>query len=120
MSEQEKTSPAEPDEKQMNLAVHYSKSSLFRVIHADGVYGGATPTAGNVMMTIFSHRIPFPERTMIDAFGNEITRGRVAKSGVERELEVSIVMSLELAKSVLQWLDNSIKNVETLQQPLKK
>jgi hypothetical protein len=98
------------------LPVYYCKSNYFRVIHVDGMYGGGTPTIGNVMMTVFSHRVPFPEKIMNDPTGKEIIEERVVKYGIENELEASLVMELKTAKLMLQWLDTAIKNAEEMQR----
>jgi hypothetical protein len=90
----------------------YSKSNFHRVIHADGVYGGATPTPGDIVAHIFSHRMPIPSQSVNDANGNEILAKRDVKIGVEREIETSLVMNLAFAKSLRDWLDSRIKYVE--------
>lgn len=115
-----KITTQQPEIAMSEIPVYYVKSNFYRVIHADGVYGGGTPTPGNIMMTIFSHRIAFPEKIVNDSFGNEIPGKRVVKSGFENELEVSVVMDLATAKVMYQWLDNVIKNTEAiLRQPQK-
>jgi hypothetical protein len=100
------------------VPVYITKSNFYRVIHADGVYGGGTPAQGNIMMTFFSERIPHPEKIVRDAAGNEIIPKREVKYGLEQEYEASIVMRLDTAKIMLVWLANAIKNAEALlQQP---
>ena len=80
------------------------------------MYGGPTPTTGNIMMHIFSHMLPIPDQTFNDNKGSEIVDKRVIKPGIEREVEVSIVMNLVLAKSMRDWLDGRIKYTEELMQ----
>ena len=43
------------------IAFDYIKGNFFRVIHADGVLGGSTPS-GNIHMAFFSDRQPIPKR----------------------------------------------------------
>jgi len=117
MVEEPKISPLRPGVKSEEvikgeIPIYVTKSSLYRVVHADGVFGGGTPTPGNIMMTVFNHRVPFPEKIVNDGRGNEITSKRQVKYGLEQEFEVSIVMGLETAKIMRQWLDNTIKNTE--------
>src|ERR1035437_500710 len=102
------------------MPVFFTKSNFCRVIHADGIYGGGAPTAGNITMSVFSHRVPFPEKTVNDAFGNEIPAKRVVKYGIEDEIEVSIAMSLETAKVMLHWLNSTIKNNEAVIQKIQE
>ena len=79
------------------------------------MYGGPTPVKGELMMTVFIDRVPFPKETMNDASGNEILKERVVKQGLERELEASLVMSLDVAKIMHKWLGESIAKVEKQQ-----
>lgn len=101
---------------QMEIPVFITKSNFFRVVHVDGVFGGGTPSPGTVMMTAYSHRIAFPKKTSSDVLGNEIQSKRDPQVGVEQEYEVSLVMSIEVAQQMLSWLDNTIKNVQSVQQ----
>jgi hypothetical protein len=75
---------------------------------------------GNIIMHIWSHRLPLPEQTFNDANGNEVVEKRVLKPGIEREVEASVVINLELAKSLRDWLDSRIKHVEEMTQKAGK
>jgi hypothetical protein len=97
-------------------AFYVTKSNFYRVVHADGVFGGGTPTPGNIMMTFFNHRVAFPEKMVRDFNGNEVLSKREMKFGMEQEFEVSIVMNLDTAKIMLAWLTETIKNTETALQ----
>ena len=103
-----------------DVPVYITKSNYFRVIHVDGFFGGGTPTPGNIMMTLYNHRVPFPEKAYLDVMGNEIPSKREGKSGIEHEYEASIVMSLATAKVMLVWLTNTINNTESLFQQLQQ
>lgn len=98
---------------------HYIKSNAYRVVHADGVVGGPTPS-GLVHVSFFSERLPIP--TVVDhavsdigggrgTLGNEIARE--GKKGVVREVEVGVVMTLDTAKLLRAWLDDNITRLET-------
>ncbi len=112
MGDDKKPAPSDPQAAAGEMPVYYVKSNFYRVVHADGIYGGGTPTPGDIMMSVFSHRIPLPEKIVNDADGNEILAKRVVKYGIENELEVSLAMSLEMAKIMRNWLDKAIKNAE--------
>ena len=102
-----------PSESQRGeIPVFITKSNYFRVIHVDGFFGGNTPTLGNIMLTVYSHRVPFPETTVIDAVGNEISSKRKSKAGIENEYEASLVMNHATAKALQVWLNNAIRNAE--------
>lgn len=120
MGDDKKPTPLQPEIPSGEMPIYYVKSNFYRVIHTDGIYGGGTPTPGSIMMTVFSHRVPLPERSVNDAFGNEIPQKRVARFGIENEMEVSLVMELSTAKVMRQWLDNAIKNTEEAMQTIQK
>jgi hypothetical protein len=98
---------------------HYMKSNAFRVIHADGVLGGPTPS-GLIHLSFFSERFPIPtviEHAITDAGGGRRELGKEiakeGKDGVVREVEVGVMMSLEMAKQLRSWLSNHIQQIET-------
>jgi len=107
-----------------SISFHWRKSNYFRVIHADGAFGGLTPD-GNVFFTLYSDHPPIPDETiqsvMADGtLGQEVLEKRVITQGVERELEVSVVMPLSTAKALRDWLDERIRILESLNNQLAK
>ena len=101
---------------------HYIKSNGFRVVHADGVWGGTTPR-GYITMSFYSERSPIPRRITrevkaqqldsgdrVHVLGEEIARD--AKNGLVREVEVEVMVDLEMAKSLLKWLENKVQTLE--------
>jgi hypothetical protein len=120
MVEEAKTIPQQPEVLTGELPVYYVKSNFYRVIHVDGVYGGGAPSVGNIMMTVFNHKIPLPERSVNDAQGREIREKRVTRYGLENEAEASLVMDLNTAKVLHQWLDNTIRATEALVQNIQQ
>ena len=95
---------------------YYEKSNFFRVIHTDGVHGGISPQL-NIHMAVFSERRPIPQQIthVIDdhgMLGSEDLSLRVEKDGMFREVEADIVLSVELAKTVVGWLNDRIKEAE--------
>ena len=85
------------------LEFHYIKSNSFKVVHCDGVWGGATPR-GLISISFFSERNPIP-KTVSHArpeqgqpLGEEISRK--AKGGIIREVDVAVIMDLQMAKSL--------------------
>ena len=95
---------------------HFLKSNFYRVVHADGAYGGVTPRQG-IFVTFYSERLPIPKVMVnhVDAAGRlreEIRSERQVKDGVIRESEVGVAMDLEVAKSLLIWLKDKIEILE--------
>jgi hypothetical protein len=98
------------------------KSSLFRVIHADGAIGGASPQ-GNIHMALYNERRAIPTKIVHavedSKLGPEITSKRQGRSGMVREVEVDVVLGLEEARALQTWLADKISQIEKLieQQP---
>ena len=94
----------------------YLKAHAFRVVHADGVFGGPTPNR-LIAMTLFSERLPIPQQT-VHAFkgdgmlGEEIIDRRVSRDAVVRELEVCVMLSVETATRLHEWLAGHIEQIK--------
>ena len=95
---------------------HNVKSPLFRTVHADGIFGGLTPT-GNIHISFWNQRSPIPLLMEYDlspegTIGNEIIESRIGKSGMVREIDVGVSMNLDVAVSLRKWLDEKISVLE--------
>ena len=102
---------------------HYEKSSFFRVIHVDGAVGGLTPTL-DVFLSIYNQRAPIPKFTVQKVseggqLGDEVIEERVQKEGIFREVEVGLVMNLNVAKALNQWLVDKIELAEKTQKQIE-
>lgn len=53
------------DSNSKRLSFHYRKSSLFRVIKIDGVWGGVAPRQ-EIQMSVFNERLPLPEMEKVE------------------------------------------------------
>jgi hypothetical protein len=94
------------------VAFDYIKSNQFRVVHADGVWGGVTNQA-NVQIAFFSERQAIPRRIVHrveedGTLGPEIEEERVTRGGFVREVEVDVVMNLDTAIALRDWLTEKI------------
>ena len=101
-----------------SIDFHYIKSNGFRVVHADGAWGGLTPR-GYIAMNFFSERFPIPRRLAHEirpdgTLAQETDRD--SKKGVVREVEVEVMVDLAMAKSLILWLNDKI---QTLEDPAK-
>jgi hypothetical protein len=96
----------------------YLKSSLFRVMHVDGVHGGISPR-GQIQMALFNERLAIPRQTVHEltaagALGKEVVEARVQRKGIVREVEAELLMSIDTAKSVVGWLKERIEQLEEI------
>ena len=81
--------------------------------------GGYTPQ-GNLFVSLYSERAPLPDATVQAVedgrLGRELLEQRQGgKEGVTRELEVGLTMSLNVAKSLVEWLKERIEIAEKIQ-----
>ena len=95
---------------------HYLKSNSFRVVHADGVWGGTTPR-GYIAMSFFSERAPIPRKLTYAVNPDGVVdqkreTGRDSRAGIIREVEVEVMVDLAMAKSLSTWLQQHIGHLE--------
>jgi|ERR1035441_5640410 hypothetical protein len=110
-------------EEPRTLSFRYYKSQNFRVIHADGAFGGLTPRKG-IFLAFYNERFPIPEVTVQELtaegrLGDEIRSQRQAKEGIIREVEAGIVMDAEVARSLVVWLNEKIIEADRFESELR-
>jgi hypothetical protein len=101
-----------PDE----LAFHYLKSTLFRVVHVDGLIGSITPQ-GLLHIAMFNERPAIPQYVLHSISGDGKLgpeRAHSGKEGIVRELEVDLLMSEKIARSLHEWLGARLQEFEIL------
>lgn len=85
---------------------HFVKSQYFRVMHADGAWGGLSPN-GMIHMSVYSERFPIPqslEQNVTPEGRIEGEASKVTRDGVIREVDADIVMTRDVAVSIRDWL----------------
>ena len=100
---------------------HYIKSNLFRVVHTDGAVGNLTP-AGLIFVGLYSERAAIPQIMVHDIteagqVGSEHVEERITRKGIVREVEFGAIMSAEVAKSLVTWLQEKIDLIQKLRKP---
>ena len=103
------------DETDTRVAFDYIKSNFFRVLHSDGAIGSITPSGG-IHLAFYSERPAFPRRVVhaLDVDGKlgallpELTESR---GSVVREMDVDVVLSIDAAKAVYEWLGLKINEL---------
>jgi hypothetical protein len=98
------------------LRIEYKKSQCFRVIHADGAYGGTTPRL-QLFIAFYNERFPIPqvltyETSATGAPEREIITERESKEGFFREVEVGVTLDITAAKGFLSWLTEHVAELE--------
>jgi hypothetical protein len=107
------------DETPEKLKLKLLKSHLFRVIHVDSVWGGLSPNGDSINMNLCNQRFPIPQKLVYElekdgSLENEINEERIQEDDVdvEWEIEVSAMMDIETAKTLIEWLKNMVKQAE--------
>lgn len=105
-----------------SIKTHYIKTNNYRSYHADGVFGGLTPNR-KIYMEFFIQRAVTPKIieykvTEVGDIGDEIKRE--GKKGIVREIEAGVIMDIDVAKVLRNWLDQKIKLLEELETRTKK
>lgn len=100
---------------ELTVNYYFTQTPDYRVIHVDGAFGGPTPQ-GNLFLGLFSEHFPLPERVSHHIAGgklsDELPEHRVTRDGIIREVEVGVVMDLQAAKALHDWLGANIKAVD--------
>ncbi len=120
-----RTKGVKPPSKQMEpepppvIHFHMLKSNFFRVIHADGIFGGMSPRGG-IQIAFFSERQPIPQQMChtinpdTGRLGDELEDQRISRDGIVREIEANVIMELTTAKSFLSWLQATVNDAEEI------
>ncbi len=105
------------DEKEKRIKFDYIKSQFFRGVHVDGVFGGITPSGKSIRMSVWNERWPIPKQTVheTDDKGKlikEIISERISRDAIVREVEMDLVMDLDCAKQMRDWLSRKIEEYD--------
>jgi hypothetical protein len=109
---------SEPD----RLAFDYIKSNFFRVAHVDGAVGSATPS-GLIHLACYSERPAIPRRMVFEVsaegvLGQEVASLKDTRDSIVRELEIDLLMSVEVASGLRDWLTTQLEHVEEMKKTM--
>jgi hypothetical protein len=102
------------------VAFEYIKSTDFRTVWADGAIGGVTPS-GLIHFAVYSERPPLPRRQEFQVtddgevgprLGTEIAEKRISRDAIVREMPVDIMVSVNVAESLAQWLLQQVEAIK--------
>ncbi len=94
----------EPD-----LIIDYVKSQLFRVVYAEGIWGGLSGN-GDLHLSFWNSREPIPKRVnyRVADNGELVETSRETRCDLVREVEIGVLMNLATARALRNWLDEMI------------
>ena len=98
------------------VTIHYLKTASYRTYHVDGVYGGITPKGG-LYCELFIDRNVTPQTVTHEVteeghLGTE--KQRSGKKGLIREIECGLVLDINTAIALKNWLEGKIKEHDRL------
>jgi len=88
----------------------YLKSTQFRVVHVDGAVGSLTPS-GLLHIACYNERPAIPRSTVHTVDRDGKLSGPLSsegKDGIVREMEVDLMMTIQVAKNIHDWLAQRI------------
>jgi hypothetical protein len=108
--------PLPPPQQQRALSIVYTKAGFFRVVHADGVLGGGTPT-GELNIALWSQRYSYPERIQFEYNPDGTLSSAASAIQVEagadltREVEVGVIMTPPTALALIEFLEQTLEGM---------
>lgn len=112
MTQQRRTSRNTRTSPTPSIQYRFAKSNDYRVVHADGAWGGITPQ-GNLSMGLFAERRSAPETVTYQMTETGLQEtGRTGPQPTIRELQVEVVLSTEVARSLIGWLQGHVETAE--------
>ena len=111
--------PDKPDK----IRFDYLKSNQHREIFFEGIHGGMTPK-GRIQMSLFCERQPIP-RQIVHKFdglklGPEILSERLSRDVIIRSVDVTLIMDIETAEIMYDWLGQKIKEAKKIIKVLEQ
>lgn len=93
--------------------IMYLYDEDFKTSYINGAFG-AFSAKGDFVMNLFYEGIKRPDETTIEVLqdGNIVENFNLEGKKITRKIEASVVMNIETAKSICQWLQENIKKVE--------
>ena len=95
--------------------INYLKTNNYRTYHVDGIFGGLTPDAKKIYIELFVQRSATPKRVqyeVVDGRIGEETGDREGLEGLVREVESGLIMDVEVARVLRDWLSRKIESVD--------
>ncbi|MCH9035702.1 MAG: hypothetical protein IH860_00095 [Chloroflexi bacterium] len=92
------------------ISFEFVESKFHRNIHVDGAWGGLTHR-GSIFMAVYSETPAIPKKVTHYIEGLRLgaeTKREVGSSDVIRELEATLIMNLNTARIIRDWLTDKI------------
>ncbi|MCC6267359.1 MAG: hypothetical protein IT300_07310 [Dehalococcoidia bacterium] len=94
------------------VEIFFEKSPQYRVIHADGAWGGLTAQLGLHLAFYSEFRQPPESITYGLANSQPIEKARTGREAIVRHIEAEVAFNLQTAASLRDWLDTKLREAE--------
>lgn len=90
--------------------ISYIKSNLYRVIFAEGAYGGVSPR-GMISFALYNERQAIPRNSEVTVTDRSVLSEAITdtRGGLVREVEAQIMMGLDEAAELSRWLAEKVE-----------
>lgn len=87
----------------------YIKNNQFRVVHVDGAIGSLTPR-GLIHCAVYSERPALPDALVYAVADDKLgeVRSTESREGIVREIDVDLIMTVQSAVDLRNWLNDRI------------
>lgn len=109
----------EKRENEMSVTFKYKFADNYNPVYVNGAYGGVSPR-GEIIANFFLERLPLPnsvthkvdENGIVGEIIDERNNPRDLNKSFIRFVQSGIVVNIETAKQIRDWLDKHIKLLE--------
>lgn len=98
---------------QRKIRFEYTKTGSYRSYHVDGAYGGVTPR-GKISVDFYTEKFPTPtttEHILAEDGTIGAETGRESTPAITRQIEAGIVLDMDAAVSLRNWLNGKIEEL---------
>ncbi|KKL50825.1 hypothetical protein LCGC14_2301630 [marine sediment metagenome] len=110
---------AESEEKKITF--HYEKHPDYKVVYANGAYGGIGPR-GEFKIDLFIEHTKIPDEVTYllvpDGIGPPVNR-KPETPPITREIQMGVIMTIGNAKSIVEWITRHINDYEKAHKEIK-
>ncbi|SFJ25798.1 hypothetical protein SAMN02910355_1831 [Terrisporobacter glycolicus] len=99
----------------MKIKGNFEYGENYDMKFVNGIFGGTTVNNQEVILNFYFENIALPEsyELEIDEDGNILkTDFFTNEDGMNRKVEAGVIMNLDTAKSLYEWLGSTINNME--------
>ena len=104
--------------KTRKITIKYIQATDYKIIAANGAYGGVTPK-GDIMMNLFVEHATVPESVTHDVVEGKLGPQVATDKGgsmFTRDLQIGVVMSADQAEQIAVWLHGKAEEVKKLKK----